>query len=198
MQALPPITRVVTGHDADGKAVVSSQGPVPGQFPIPAIPGMHFQEVWNSQGLPVVLDNATDPTHKPLQLAPRPAGSLIRVVDIPPDSVLAEVSDAALAATFAAVGHGGEARDTRRHKLMHRTQSLDYGILVQGELWLMLDGEDVRLRPGDIVVQRGTQHAWSNRTDAMARIVFVLYDGYYAEEEAQGPAANAAAPGPRT
>ncbi|PVZ19656.1 MULTISPECIES: cupin domain-containing protein [unclassified Pseudomonas] len=180
MQPLPPVKRVVTGHDAIGKAVITEQGPAPAQFPIPAVPGMHFQEIWNTGALPVALDNAADPTLRPLQLAPMPHSGLIRVVDIPPDSIQNQASDEAIAATLAAVG-APAAEPNGRHKLMHRTQTLDYGILVQGELWLMLDDEEVRLSPGDVVVQRGTRHAWSNRTEQVARIVFILQDGYYAE-----------------
>lgn len=181
MRALPPITRVVTGHDDSGKAVITEQGPAPAQYPIAAVPGMHFQEIWNTSALPVALDNGADPTQRPLRLAPMPSGGLIRVVDIPPDSIQNQASDDAIAATLAAVGAPANEVGGSRHKLMHRTQTLDYGILVQGELWLMLDEQEVRLTPGDVVVQRGTRHAWSNRTEEMARIVFILHDGYYTD-----------------
>ncbi|MNP61650.1 Cupin domain protein [compost metagenome] len=65
---------------------------------------------------------------------------------------------------------------------MHRTETLDYGLVTEGEVWLVLDGEEVHLKRGDIVVQRGTNHAWSNRTENMARMVFILLDGRYAPE----------------
>jgi hypothetical protein len=77
-------------------------------------------------------------------------------VDIPPDSVQNQASTEAINATLAAVGQGTGARDSSRHKLMHRTETLDYGILVQGELWLVLDDDEIRLKPEDVVVQRGT------------------------------------------
>lgn len=63
---------------------------------------------------------------------------------------------------------------------MHRTETLDYGVVTEGEVWLVLDGEEVHLKRGDIVVQRGTNHAWSNRTEQMARMLFVLLDGRFA------------------
>ena len=66
---------------------------------------------------------------------------------------------------------------------MHRTQSIDYGIVLEGEIWLVLDdGSQTRLGPGDVAIQRGTDHAWENRSDRPARIVFVLVDGAFSEE----------------
>ena len=183
MHALPGFKRVVTGHDSQGQAWVASAGPTPNVFPLKAVPGTVFYEVWNSLGSPAVLDNGADPTDQPLQLSPGAQGSVIRVVDIPPDSVQNQVSAADAAAAFAEIGqaHAGTGNTESRHKLMHRTQTLDYGIVTEGEVWLALDQEEVHLQRGDVVVQRGTNHAWSNRTEQMARMVFILLDGRYAE-----------------
>ncbi|MGG5870815.1 cupin domain-containing protein [Pseudomonas peli] len=184
MQQLPGFKRVVTGHDAQGQAVVAISGPTPNNFPLKAVPGTVFYEVWNSTVSPAVLDNADDPTNQPLQLSPMPLGSVIRVVDIPPDSVQNQVSAEDAAAAFAEIGqaHAGTGQTDSKHKLMHRTETLDYGVVTEGEVWLILDGEDVHLKRGDIVVQRGTNHAWSNRTEQMARMVFILLDGQYAAD----------------
>jgi hypothetical protein len=184
MQQLPGFKRVVTGHDAYGLAVVASSGPTPNNFPLKAVPGTVFYEVWNSKASPAVLDNGDDPTNQPLQLSPMPMGSVIRVVDIPPDSVQNQVSAEDAAAAFAEIGqaHAGTGQADSKHKLMHRTETLDYGVVTEGEVWLVLDGEDVHLKRGDIVVQRGTNHAWSNRTEQMARMVFILLDGQYASD----------------
>jgi quercetin dioxygenase-like cupin family protein len=62
---------------------------------------------------------------------------------------------------------------------MHRTQTIDYGICAFGELWLVLDEDEVKIGPGDIVIQRGTNHAWSNRTEQTARMIFILLDGHF-------------------
>jgi uncharacterized cupin superfamily protein len=109
---------------------------------------------------------------------------VIRVVDIPPDSVQNQVSAEDAAAAFAEIGqaHAGTGQPDSKHKLMHRTETLDYGVVTEGEVWLVLDGEEVQLKRGDIVVQRGTNHAWSNRTEQMARMLFVLLDGRFAPE----------------
>jgi len=184
MQALPEFKRVVTGHDAQGQAIVASNGPTPNVFALLAVPGTVFHELWNSSTSPALLDNASDPSSKPLQLSPGPQGSVIRVVDIPPDSVQNQVSDENAAAVFAEIGqsHAATGQANARHKLMHRTKTLDYGIVTEGEVWLVLDEEEVHLKRGDVVVQRGTNHAWSNRTEAMARMVFILLDGRFAPE----------------
>jgi uncharacterized cupin superfamily protein len=95
-----------------------------------------------------------------------------------------QVSAEDAAAAFAEIGqaHAGTGQADSKHKLMHRTETLDYGVVTEGEVWLVLDGEDVHLKRGDIVVQRGTNHAWSNRTEQMARMVFILLDGQYAAD----------------
>jgi hypothetical protein len=180
---LPPFRRIVTGHDATGRAIVSSDGP-PLSIPLAAVPGTVMHEVWNTGPLPVALDNGADPVRGPLTLAPPALGSRIRVVDIPPDSIQQAISPADAAAAFAQLGAHGAATGhaNGRHRLMHRTETLDYGIVIHGELWLVLDDGEVRLQPGDIVIQRGTNHAWSNRTDAVARIAFILLDGRHAPD----------------
>jgi len=184
MNELPAFKRVVTGHTVDGLATVSHCAAAPNTFALKSVPGTVFHEIWSTGSSPAVIDNGDDPTARPLHLSPAPLGSLIRVVDIPPDSVQNAVSDDAAAAAFAEIGqaHAGTGHADARHKLMHRTETVDYGIVTEGEVWLVLDNEDVHLRRGDVVVQRGTNHAWSNRTDAMARMVFILLDGQFAQE----------------
>jgi mannose-6-phosphate isomerase-like protein (cupin superfamily) len=184
MNTLPSFKRVVTGHNAEGRAVVAMTGPTSNNFPLKAVPGTVFYEVWNTDAMPALIDNGDDPTARPLQLSPAAMGSVIRVVDIPPDSVQNQISDSAAASAFAEIGEvkAGTGQADSRHKLMHRTETLDYGIVTEGEVWLVLDDEDVHLQRGDVVVQRGTNHAWSNRTEQMARMVFILLDGRYAEE----------------
>jgi hypothetical protein len=176
--------RIVTGHDADGRAVIAMQGPPPNAFPLKAVPGTVFHEIWNTSGSPAAVDNGADPTLKALQLGPPASGSLIRVVDIPPDTVQNAVSaeDAAAAFEEIGAGHAGTGKSDSPHRLMHRTETIDYGIVLAGKVWLVLDADEVELHPGDIVVQRGTNHAWSNRTDAPVRMAFVLLDGRFSPE----------------
>jgi uncharacterized cupin superfamily protein len=67
------------------------------------------------------------------------------------------------------------------HKLMHRTETIDYGILISGELWLIVDEGETKLNVGDVVIQRGTNHAWANRSNEIARMAFILLDGKFDE-----------------
>jgi uncharacterized cupin superfamily protein len=77
------------------------------------------------------------------------------------------------------------------HPLMHRTESVDYGIVIEGEMTLVLDDSEVALQPGSVVIQRGTNHAWANRSGRPCRMLFILIDGQYAPELAQALAARA-------
>ena len=178
----PDFRRVVTGHDSQGRAIIAMRGATPSVFPLKAVPGTIFYEVWNTTGAPVTIDNGPDATLRPLVLGPPPQGSLIRVVDIPPDSVQNAVSaeDAAAAFREIGAGHAGTGQAGAPHRLMHRTETIDYGVVLRGKIWLVLDADEIELAPGDIVVQRGTNHAWSNRTEETARMMFVLLDGRYA------------------
>jgi hypothetical protein len=172
--------RIVTGHDSEGRATIVSDGPPPAEFPIRSVPGLLFHEVWRTSESPAPIDNCADPTLVPLSLLPAPRGSVIRVLDIPPGSVH-ETDAGAAAESFAEMGasHTVKSQGTASHPFMHRTQTIDYGILLSGEIWLIVDTGEVTLRPGDIVVQRGTSHAWSNRSDKPARLIFILLDGKF-------------------
>jgi mannose-6-phosphate isomerase-like protein (cupin superfamily) len=180
--SFPPIHRVVTGHDAQGKAIVASNGPLPTVVEVAAIPGTVFHEVWATEATPAPVDNGADPTQGPLRLPPPAHGTRIRFVDIPPDTAEFLAQGAArMHDAFAQIGDSGASTVKRDspHPLMHRTESIDYGIVIEGELTLVLDDSEVQLRPGSVVVQRGTNHAWANRSDRPCRMLFVLIDGRY-------------------
>jgi mannose-6-phosphate isomerase-like protein (cupin superfamily) len=180
--SFPPIHRVVTGHDADGKAVVASSGPLPRVIEIAAIPGTVFHEVWSTAGVPARVDNGSDPTTGPLTLPPPSQGTRIRFVDIPPDSDEFLAHGAArMKEAFTQAGDVTASTVTADspHPLMHRTESIDYGVVIEGEMTLVLDESEVLLKPGSVVVQRGTNHAWANRSGRPCRMLFVLVDGRY-------------------
>lgn len=178
----PAIHRVVTGHDAQGNAVITSNGPLPVVVEIKAIPGTVFHEVWATTDAPVRVDNGPDPTTGPLTLPPPSHGTRFRFVDIPPDSKeLFNRSAEQLRAGFSEIGDMAASTADRGapHPLMHRTESVDYGVVIQGEITLVLDQGEVQLHTGSVVVQRGTNHAWANRSGKPCRMLFVLIDGEY-------------------
>lgn len=186
--SFPPVHRVVTGHDSGGKAVVLSNGPLPTVVELTALPGTIFHEVWSTHGAPVQVDNGDDPTLGPLRLPPPALGTRIRFVDIPPDTEdylahgASKMKDA-----FSQIGDekASTVREDSPHPLMHRTESVDYGVVIEGEMTLILDEGEVLLRKGSVVVQRGTNHAWANRSGQLCRMLFILVDGRYESSIAQ-------------
>jgi hypothetical protein len=182
MPDLPLITRVVTGHDTDGRAVVAECAPPPHVAYIGAIPGTVFHEIWATTGAPAPVDNGPDPTLGALMLSPPRHGTRIRIVDIPPDTEdFLRHGAARMQEAFAQIGDpaASTVAEDSPHPLMHRTESVDYGVVLAGECTLVLDRGEVILRPGHVVIQRGTNHAWANRSGATCRMLFVLVDGAF-------------------
>jgi mannose-6-phosphate isomerase-like protein (cupin superfamily) len=183
--SFPSIHRVVTGHDDHGKAIITSNGSLPTVVEIAAIPGTVFHEVWETRATPAPIDNGADPSTGPLTLPPPANGTRMRFVDVPPDTQeflahgAAKMKDA-----FSQVGdvNASTVQAHSPHPLMHRTESIDYGVVIEGEMTLMLDDSEVLLKPGSVVVQRGTNHAWANRSGKPCRMLFILIDGAYAPD----------------
>jgi mannose-6-phosphate isomerase-like protein (cupin superfamily) len=187
--AIHPITRVVTGHDGQGKSIITHIGPLPTVLPLANIPGTLFHEVWSTGQTPALIDNAPDPTLTALCLPPPENGTRIRMVDIPPDTPEFLASGAAhMRDAFGELGDASASTVTAAspHPLMHRTESVDYGVVLEGEIVLVLDRGEVLLRRGDVVVQRGTNHAWANRSGSTARMLFVLIDGHFGADTQGG------------
>jgi mannose-6-phosphate isomerase-like protein (cupin superfamily) len=152
--------RVVTGHDSTGKSVVLADGPPPQHHPMqgPEV-GADFFEIWNTtRPVPLLTPTeATEPNERGFTIMPV-SGHLLRMIEIYPPS------------------QGG------KRTVMHRTSTLDYVVVISGEIVLVLDDSEVTLRPGDVVVQRGTDHAWENRSSAPARMAFFHIDAQFSEE----------------
>lgn len=180
------VRRVVTGHDETGKAIVLSDGAPPNVIRPEHQPGLAFHELWHTDQSPApVTATEAEPTDRYTETAPLPHGTIIRMVDIPPEGADGPDFDKDTAeALFAQVGLAENAEHTipGRHPLMHRTESIDYGIVLESQIVLLLDEDEVMLEQGDMVVQRGTIHAWTNRTDKITRMLFVLTDGTFDPE----------------
>lgn len=176
------IRRVVTGHDAKGKAIVSSDGDAPFVLTHPTRPGYFLTQIWTTAEAPAPIGDEPDPTLAKLPLAPPATGTVIRIIEFPPEPAsLRALDEAGAKAALGAIG--GHAASTFRsgspHPLMHRTESIDYGLVLDGEIHLVLDDSEVLLRKGDVCVQRGTNHAWSNRSGSPCRMAFILIGGTY-------------------
>lgn len=158
------VRRIVTGHDASGKSIILSDGTPPNIRDRGT--GVDFIEIWNTPTVPaIVTATEPEPTDGPLVTPPPAGGTRIRLNDFHP-------------------GHIDKLppRADGRHKMMHRTKSIDYGIVIEGEIWMILDDSEVLLTPGTVVVQRGTDHAWENRSDTMCRMAFILVSGEFSED----------------
>jgi mannose-6-phosphate isomerase-like protein (cupin superfamily) len=152
--------RVVTGHDSGGKSVVLSDGTPPQHHSMrgPEI-GADFHEIWSdSDTVPELTSvEAREPNERPFTIMPV-GGHLLRILDVYP------------------------LKDGGKRTVMHRTRTLDYVVVIEGELVLILDDSEVALKPGDVVVQRGTDHAWENRSITVARAAFFHIDARFSEE----------------
>lgn len=179
----PRIRRIVTGHDEQGKSIVLEDGAAPRSVPIDGRGGA-FVELWTTRAMPAPIDRASgEPAEDGVHLHPPANGTRLRIVDFPPEdeAVLARLTPEVVRAVFASINAADSLpAEPGAHPLMHRTESVDYGIVLEGELTLVLDGGETMLGAGDIVIQRGTSHAWANRSGKMARMAFILVDGAFA------------------
>lgn len=184
------VRRVVTGHDKHGKAIVLSDGLTPTLKTNALRPGHRSTEVWRTSATPAPISaSEPDPTLPgPGQVPtihPAPRGTVIRVAEWAPEpEAIRQLTPEAAREIFRAMGNENASMHGRggRHPIMHRTQTIDYAVILEGELTLILDEEDVVLKQGDIVVQRGTSHSWANRSDRPCKILFVLIDGTFDPE----------------
>jgi len=152
--------RVVTGHDASGKSVIQSDGVPPQHHTMRGRDvGADFIEIWSdAAAVPRLTARMTaEPNEREFTIMPA-AGHLLRIIDIYPP-------------------HAGGKRT-----VMHRTKTLDYALVISGEVVLILEDSEVTLRQSDVVVQRGTNHAWENRSDQPARMAFFHIDAEFSEE----------------
>ena len=181
----PQVRRVVTGHDEAGRSVVIEDGAAPRVFALDGR-GSAFVELWTTRATPAPIDRASgEPPEEGVRLYPPANGTRLRVVDFPPEdeSVLAQLTPEFVRGAFAALGaEDAIPEGDSPHPLMHRHETVDYGLVLEGELVLVLDGGETPLRAGDVVIQRGTSHAWANRSGRMARMAFILIDGTYEPE----------------
>ena len=155
-----PTRRIVTGHDENGKSVVVCDGLPPQHHPMrgPTV-GADFIEIWNaSTAVPLLTCvEAREPNEREFTIMPV-TGHLMRILEVYPPQA------------------GG------KRTVMHRTQTLDYVVMIEGELVLLLEESEVTLKQGDVVVQRGTNHAWENRSDKLARAAFFHIDAQFSGE----------------
>lgn len=173
---LPQVRRVLTAIDGEGRSHIAADGPSPAAFALPGSP-FRSDNIWCTGPAPAPIE-ATDTIAEHKGVLPPTGGTVLRVIDFPPQTG-SRAEQAALAAQVFALlypdadHHAGSERSAG----MHTTDTVDYAIVLQGEIWAVMDRDETLLKAGDILIQRGTSHSWENRGAAMARVAFVLIDG---------------------
>ncbi len=161
--------RIVTGRDDRGHSIVVQDGPMPTD-------PFGLTDFWQTEAS--APPEASGQPDRPTRLEPPSRGTRFRFFSVPPEpqGLSAGEFEALAATAFAALDADHCRVDTRRHPLMHTTQTIDYVVVLRGEITLLLDAGEVELRPFDVVVQRGTNHAWVNRSVEPALLMAVLVD----------------------
>jgi hypothetical protein len=166
------IRRVVTGHDKNGKSVFVMDGKAPNVLEMASMPGVALTDLWRTDGAPASNSGNADAATGRIRLEPPSTGTILRIVEFPPDKKWRKIADAAKA--FASIGAGGAPDRTSSDAMMHATATVDYIIVLKGEMYAILDKGEKLLKAGDILVQRGTNHSWSVRGNKPAVVAAVL------------------------
>jgi len=167
------VRRVVTSHDADGKAVVLFDG-APAKIKTRPESGVMSWLLWVTDSTPADVTGSRDRADRTIGIPPPQGGSIFRIVDfhpiddkkLPPDYMVRDMG----------TDHAPSKAWPPRHPGMHRTRSVDYAIVLSGEIDMLLDDSEIHLQAGDVLVQQATTHAWVNRGTELCRIAFVLID----------------------
>jgi hypothetical protein len=173
--------RIVTGHDERGRSVIVSDGPAPHVTMPPGVPGMQASVLWLTDSSPASWVGNEDVAPADLRdaMGPPVGGTLLRVAEFPPDGAFDGID---VGSVFDHINRGDDPRDEvpadsrGRHFFFHRTPTIDYAIVLEGEIWALLDEGETCMRAGDVLIQRATSHSWSNRSDRPARLAFILID----------------------
>jgi mannose-6-phosphate isomerase-like protein (cupin superfamily) len=169
------IRRIVTGHNAHGKAVVAINDLAPNANEINGWPGLCVTELWTTDEMPVDNGGSTDRGARPMRHDPTPGGTIFRVVEFPPETSTQAID---AKAAFEHLGSRNKPRgeDSAKHPSMHKTNSIDYLVVISGEMWMVMEEGEVLLRQGDCIVQRGTNHAWVNKSGKPCLLAAILID----------------------
>ena len=173
------IRRIVTGHDPQGQSIILEDRKTPHVKTSPHRPGVVINNLWLTEDSPVNIDQTADPVSDAMKLEPQSRGNNFRIVEFPPEAEYIDKIDAQDAQkAFGDMGASHALSDTgeSKHPFMHKTQTLDYAIVLSGEITLVMDEDETVMRAGDVCIQRATNHVWSNRSDKMCQIAFVLID----------------------
>lgn len=166
------VRRVLTGHDAEGKSIVLTDGLAPNIKEMASMPGLALTDLWETKGAPARNAGSADNAARPVRLEPPKNGTILRIVEFPPDRMWRKSADAKKA--FASIGAHGAPDHSSGDAMMHATASVDYIIVLEGEIYAVLDRGETLLKRGDILIQRGTNHSWSVRGNKPCIVAAIL------------------------
>ncbi|HEX9395990.1 MAG TPA: cupin domain-containing protein [Burkholderiales bacterium] len=164
--------RVLTGHTPDGKSTFIADGYAPNMKEMPSFPGLALTDLWETSGAPASNEGYADAADRPIKLEPPAKGTVVRIVEFPPDANRPRSSDGS--AGFKAIGAGHTQDRGASDPMMHRTSTVDYAVVLKGEVHAVMENGEKLLRAGDVLIQRGTMHSWSVRGNEPAIVCFVL------------------------
>jgi len=175
-----PVRRLVCADDENGKSKAIHDGPSPDVLTDPARPGFSSTRIWVTHRTPARIKGVRETVHLPHTIEPPAGGSVCRIVTFPPDNAF-NGGESEVRAFFESMGSPGASTfgAYSPHPYMQKTRTLDFCLVLEGEITLVLDTEEVQLKAGDTVVQRGTHHAWSNRSDRPCVVAISSHDATY-------------------
>lgn len=170
--AATKVRRLVTGHDSNGKSKFLMDGEAASVLVIETMGNLTVTDLWEVFDAPADNSGEADNADRTVHLEPNERGSIFRIVDFPPDSLWKTGADGA--AAFAQMGAGHAVDTSSADPAMHKTDTVDYALVLDGEIWAVMDTDERLMKAGDALVQRGTNHAWANKTASNCRVMFVL------------------------
>jgi mannose-6-phosphate isomerase-like protein (cupin superfamily) len=166
------VRRVLTGHDAAGRSTFIADGIAPNMKEMPSFPGLALTDLWETKGAPAENAGDADAAGRPIHLEPPKNGTIVRIVEFPPDSTRPRSSDGSAGFKAIGAGHVQDRRST--DPMMHKTGTVDYIIVLKGEIYAVLETGEKLLRAGDVLIQRGTMHSWSVRGSEPCIVAAIL------------------------
>ena len=166
------VRRVLTGHDSAGRSTIIADGLAPNVKEMASMPWLALTDLWETKGAPADNNGHADAAARPVHLEPPRNGTILRIVEFPPDSQWRGQADGAQAFKSIGAGHAQDRKSS--DPMMHRTSTVDYIIVLKGEIHAIMETGETLLKAGDILVQRGTNHSWSVRGNEPCIVAAVL------------------------
>ena len=154
-----------------------------------SMPGLALTDLWETTAAPATNEGQKDAAARPVRLEPPKSGTILRIVEFPPDSQWRGSADGKQA--FKSIGAGHAQDSSSSDPMMHRTSTVDYIIVLKGEMYAVMEKGETLLKAGDILVQRGTNHSWSVRGNEPCIVAAVLVNAQPLSSTKKKPAKKA-------